>query len=157
MKAWEREVMREGQALFARILMKYDYAERKPIVVDGVKMHAAHFHMIEAIGKGYGDTVTALADYFIITKGAVSQIVTRLYGEGYVSKTKREGNDKEIILGLTAKGLKAFKIHEGYGQPMEARIKFAGRYTEKEMRSFLCILEDVDRVFGEMIENDIKE
>ena len=108
-----KDFMQEGLALFTRILMKYDVIEKEPLDMgNGERLPASHIHMIEAIGKEYGKTVTTLSEYFMITKGAVSQMISKLHKDGYVSKIKKKGNDKEIILELTKKGWKAFELHE---------------------------------------------
>jgi DNA-binding MarR family transcriptional regulator len=146
----KRRWMQEGTALFDRMFMKYEVMQKKPLDLgNGVKIHSAQIHMIEAVGKGYGNTVTALSGFFMITKGAVSQIVTKLCTEGYVRKTRKTGNDKEIILKLTEKGWKTFRRHREYDKPAVRGIQRIGkRYSEQEIRSFLDILEDIDRIFG---------
>ena len=81
--------------------------EKEPLDVgNGDKLTASHVHTLEAIGKEYGKTVTALSGYFMITKGAVSQVISKLHQEGYVAKLRKKGNNKEIILELTESGIK---------------------------------------------------
>lgn len=149
----DKELMQEGWALFTRIFMKYDILEKEPINIgEGDKLYAAHAHMIEAVGKGYGETVTSLSDYFMITKGAVSQIISKLYSKGYITKTKRKGNNKEVILKLTNKGWKAFEHHEKNGEStMDELIQIRNKYDEGELRSFLNILNDIDLLFSKFI------
>jgi DNA-binding MarR family transcriptional regulator len=139
----------EGWAFFTRLLLKSDFAERQPVDFGGaVKLNAAHIHIIEAIGKEYGNTVTSLSGYFRITKGAVSQIVTKLFKAGFIRKIKRKGNDKEIILELTPKGWKAFAAHEKRNEAsMRYLIQTGKKYSEREIRSFLTILKEIDRLF----------
>jgi DNA-binding MarR family transcriptional regulator len=152
-------LIQEGVALFTRILMKYDVMEKVPIDIgDGYRLNASHIHMIEAVGKGYGKTVTALSGYFMITKGAVSQIISKLYNKGYITKTKRKGNDKEIILELTEKGWKAFECHEEYGETaMNDVMQIGNKYDEGELNSFLNILKDIDLLFGKFIAEEKKK
>ena len=145
--------MQEGLELFTRIFMKYDILEKAPIDIGiGKKLTATHAHMVAAIGKEYGKTVTALSDYFMITKGAVSQIVSKLDKAGYVAKTKKKGNDKEIILELTDKGWKVFDLHEKYTRAeMNELMQIRNKYSEAEHRLFLNMLNDVDIFFGAYI------
>jgi DNA-binding MarR family transcriptional regulator len=144
-------LVREGWAIFTRLLLKSDFAERQPIDVGGaVKLNAAQIHTVEAIGKQFGNTVTSLSGHFRITKGAVSQIVSKLEKAGFLRKTKRKGNDKEIILALTPKGWKAFAAHE---KRNEAALRYLARaekkYTERDIRSFLTLLKEIDGLFDE--------
>jgi DNA-binding MarR family transcriptional regulator len=139
----------EGWAFFTRLLLKSDFAERQPVDIGGaVKLNAAQVHTIEAIGKKYGNTVTSLSRYFRITKGAVSQIVSKLHKTGFVRKIKRKGNDKEIILELTPQGRKAFAAHEKRSEAaMRYLVRAGKKYTEREILSFLTILKEIDGLF----------
>lgn len=149
----DKELIKAGWALFTRIFMKYDILEKTPIDIGaGDKLNAAQIHTIEAVGKEYGNTVTALSSYFMITKGAVSQITSKLHKMGYIAKTKKKGNDKEIILELTKKGRKAFDLHEEYNQPtLNDMMQFGDKYSEDEIRSFLSILNDIDLLLNKFI------
>lgn len=148
MTEMERDLIRQGWELFTRIFMKYDILEKSPVDIGmGDRFNGAQIHMIEAIGKGHGKTVTALSGYFMVTKGAVSQIVTKLHKMGYVTKTKRKGNDKEIILELTEKGRLAFEMHEKYNESTVAELmKLRQKFSPEEILAFLNILNDVDRM-----------
>ena len=144
----DQDLMRQGWELFTRIFLKYDVLQKSPVDLGtGDRFNGAQIHMIEAIGKGYGQTVTALSGYFMVTKGAVSQIVSRLHALGYVAKTKRAGNDKEIILELTDKGWLAFRRHEAYNESTVAGLRqLRNKYSQAEILAFLNILNDVDQL-----------
>lgn len=152
-------MIQQGLALFTRILMKYDALEKEPLDMgNGDKLHASHIHTIEAIGKEYGKTVTALSEYFMITKGAVSQVISKLHKNGYISKIKKKGNDKEIILELTKKGWKAFELHEKInGAVMDDLMQVGDKYSSAEVTSFLKMLGDIDLLFSQFIANEKKK
>jgi DNA-binding MarR family transcriptional regulator len=149
----DEELIQEGWALFTRIFMKYDILGKAPLEISASeKLSASFIHMIEAVGKGYGNTITTLSKYFMITKGAVSQIITKLHKMGYIAKTKRKGNDKEIVLELTKKGWKAFELHEKRNEPTLDDLKgFLDNYSEDELRSFLSILTDIEHLLNKFI------
>jgi DNA-binding MarR family transcriptional regulator len=155
----DQDLLQEGWGLFTRIFMKYDVLEKEPIDIgNGDKLNAAQIHLIEAVGKGYGKTVTTLSGYFMITKGAVSQVVSKLHEMGYVAKTKRKGNDKEIILELTEKGWMAFVIHEKYNEStISDLMQFRDKYSEGEIVSFLKILNDIDHLLSKFITEEKKK
>lgn len=143
--------IRQGWDLFTRIFTKYDILGKAPMeIAAGEMLSAPLLHVIEAIGKGYGNTVTTLSNYFVVTKGGVSQLITKLHKLGYVAKVKRKGNDKEIVLELTKKGWRAFELHEKRNEPIvnNVRASLAG-YSDDEIQSFLRILIDVERVLNE--------
>jgi DNA-binding MarR family transcriptional regulator len=139
--------------------MKYDILEKTPIDVGpGDKLSAVHMHMIEAIGKQYGNTVTALSGYFMVTKGAVSQVITRLHQKGYVRKTRLKGNDKEIILELTAKGRRVFELHEQYNaSTVNDILPIAEKYSPVEIQAFLDILNDIDQRLMKFVAQEKKQ
>lgn len=152
-------LMQEGWALFTRLFMKYDVVGKAPLEISASeKLSASSIHMIEAVGKGYGDTITALSSYFMITKGAVSQIITKLHKAGYIAKAKRQGNDKEVVLGLTKKGRKAFDLHEKRNkQTLDDLQDFLGKYSEDELNSFSRILTDIEQVLNRSIAPQLRE
>jgi len=152
----QEELIVKGIKLFTSIFMKYDIMEKKPIDIgNGVKLHSSLIHTIEAIGKGYGKTVTELSIHFMITKGAVSQVIAILEKDGYILKTK--GNNKKIILELSEKGRSVFECHEKYNESaMKELISMKDKYTEMELQSFLNILNDIDLFFGKFITVEMK-
>lgn len=150
------EQIQNGIGLFTKIFMKYDALQKKPVAIgNGVYLNAAHMHLIEAIGKDYGKSVTALSSYFRVTKGAISQVVTKLHHDGYLLKTKNKKNDKNIILELTEKGWNAFRYHENFNEPViKDLLKIRGKYTEFEFSAFLHIMTDIDLFFSKFIAED---
>jgi DNA-binding MarR family transcriptional regulator len=148
MTAREKTLLREGQELLTRLIMKYDLIEKIPFEFGCERIPRAQLHMIEAIGKGYGATVTALADYFMITKGAVSQVVSKLCAKGFVAKSKGTSGGKEKPLRLTNKGRKAFDIHESYNELGPDILSCTKGYTDEEIRAFLDVLRGLDKWSG---------
>ena len=132
--------------------MKYEFASKRPLQVGDRLLGPAALHAIEAIGKGYGATITALSEHFIVTKGATSQIIAKLATDGFVRKSKQNGNRRETRLELTPKGRNAFKTHERYGAPtLRELLRIMHRYPEKDIDAFLRVLTDIDCVFAKSI------
>lgn len=77
----------------------------------GDQLFPAEIHTLQAVEEGRGSTVTALAEYFDVSKATISERVTKLAGKGLLSKTKIAGS-KEIVLKLTEKGKIAYQGHE---------------------------------------------
>lgn len=154
----QNELIQNGMELFTKIFMKYDILEKKPIDIGkGIQLHPSHIHTIEAIGKNHGTSVTTLSNHFMITKGAVSQVVSSLEKNGYIKKTKAKDNGKNIILQLTKKGINAFDSHEQYNQTvLKDLFELQNKYSETEMELFLKILTDFDSFFGNFISVELK-
>lgn len=144
--------VKKGFEVFTKIFMKYEmYGKQPRDIGHGIKINASNVHTIEAIGKGYANTVTSLSGYFMITKGAVSQVVSKLHKGRYIKK--REGANKVVILELTSLGRQVLKAHDKHHRSIVDKIKsLEKKYSKKEIETFLHILLDVDYYLGEFIE-----
>lgn len=80
----------------------------------GIPLTMIDAHTLTYIEEHPGVTVTELAAYWNKTKGALSQTVSRLCRIGLVTKEKREGNDKNLLLYVTELGLNLSKAHKLY-------------------------------------------
>ncbi len=111
----------------------------------GELIFPAEIHALEAIGRGGGGTVSALAARFGVTKGAVSQIVRKLSDKSLVRKEQNPDYRKETILSLTGKGRKAFEGHERLHRAMDTNVyKAAARFTKEDLEKvevFMAIME----------------
>jgi hypothetical protein len=58
----EKDSVREGGTLFARILIKYDFLDGGPIDIDGDRIPTSQLHIIEAVRKSGGKTVIAFLE-----------------------------------------------------------------------------------------------
>lgn len=88
----------------------------------GQALSAAEVHTLEAIGKHPGSNVSELAKRMEVTKGAMSQTIDRLENKELVERARREGNSKEVLPELTARGWQAFAGHEAYHARFDAGI-----------------------------------
>lgn len=152
----QQSLLQQGWEIFTRIFMKYDVLEKSPIDLGtGDRFSATQIHLTEAIGKEKGNTVTGLSRYFMVTKGAISQIVSQLYKKGYIAKKKRAGNDKEIILELTEKGWMAFKVHENHNQStVKELIRLQEKYSQEDLHAFVNILSDIEKILMGFLEEE---
>jgi DNA-binding MarR family transcriptional regulator len=145
--------VKKGFEVFTKIFMKYEmYGKQPRDMGHGIKINASNVHTIEAIGKGYANTVTSLSSYFMVTKGAVSQVVSKLHKARYIKKI--ESTNKMVILELTALGRQVLKAHDKHHLSVIDKIKtLEKKYSKKELDIFLQILSDVDYYFGEFIDD----
>lgn len=96
-----------------QIIHKAAYIDNQPVSLDdGPSLSAAEIHLIDAVGSFSDETLSSLATRLGITKGAVSQFVTRLETKGYLVRHRQSGNRKNVSLVLTAKGQKAYCWHQ---------------------------------------------
>lgn len=97
---------------FSRAMSKYAILDRKAFDFGiGIKLFPAEIHMLTAIEQKDGIGVTELAEEFRITKGAVSQLVTKLIKKDLVQKTKNPEHGSRILIKATDLGRTACQHH----------------------------------------------
>jgi len=80
----------------------------------GDLLYASHIHTVVAVGKSPGCNLTELAARLSISKAAVSKFVAKLLKMGYLFKSKRVDNNREVIFNLTKKGQTAALGHQEF-------------------------------------------
>ncbi len=145
-----RHRLEEGVKIFSRIFLIYEAASKKPLRVGNRLLGPSTLHVIEAIGKNRAATITALSGHAMVTKGAISQIVTKLTADGLVKKTRQGHNRRETPLELTPKGRAAFEAHERHAAPTLDKLRRIMRERPKEeIDAFLRVLAEVEDAFGD--------
>jgi DNA-binding MarR family transcriptional regulator len=134
------EVYREANDRFNRIVSKLALVEQHPREYGtGELLNRSRIHFIAAIGQEPLITVTKASKLMGITKGAGSQLASRLADEGYISKMRTVGNDKEVRLILTKKGETALATHDEFHRSLFE--KFADGTTIDQAKNFNTILK----------------
>ena len=115
-------------------------------------LYRSEIHAIEAIGHNQGTNLTELATILGITKGTLSQLITKLVKKDLVLKSRGDRNEKEITLKLTEKGEKAFEGHQLFHRKMYLNFM---RICQNTSLKQLDIFEDIllkimDNIDGEI-------
>lgn len=111
---------------FNRINNKINQLRNIPRSFNGTDpVNLCAINVIDAISKHSEANVTEIARILGITKGAVSQMVSKLSAKGFVVKTKVGHNDKDVILRLTEDGQKVFEGHKKMQAAMYADLRSA--------------------------------
>lgn len=109
------QVLNGRHNIIYEFVMRYDdyiYAEHS--YGTGYHLTMIEVHTLTYIEDHPGTTVTDLTGYWKKTKGAVSQIVSKLEDLGLVTKVKQEGNAKTVHLYVTETGLQTSRAHKLY-------------------------------------------
>lgn len=97
-------------------------------------------HTIDAIGSGDGILMSELAARLAVSKGAVTQIISRLEGKGFVRRVPHPTDSRAIIVSLTKTGLLAYQAHKEFVQNFYR--KFSMQMTPQEIEIFrTCIVK----------------
>jgi DNA-binding MarR family transcriptional regulator len=107
------ETSKELIELFIRMVTKYNSLEKIP-ARHGTRHNLYHSerHMLDKIGDNTDMNVTEFAAAAGVTKGAISQLVTKLEKKGIVRRYKKSTNDKEVFLELTKSGQEVYEKHK---------------------------------------------
>ncbi|MBU0926858.1 MAG: MarR family transcriptional regulator [Spirochaetes bacterium] len=126
--------------LFAKLSSRpYDFGTDE-------RLYRSEIHVIEAIGRGRSRTVTELGTSFGITKGAVSQVVSKLDAKGYITKERNPEYSKELLLSLSEKGRAAFEAHEAlHAKISEDFFSEVGPVSDEEFDAFERLLGFAER------------
>lgn len=140
---------------FLRIVTKLSELDKK-IRYYGTDqpLYEAEIHMIKSIKENEGIHVTGLAEMLGVTKGAVSQIITKLEHKGMVIKNTDPQNLSRLLLQLTQKGETAYQHHEKLHQEFDALFDALLKNGTEENKIFLNnFLHSLDKKIDE-IEKD---
>lgn len=109
-----------------QVLNKTVFTEKKKILkFSGISLFPSEIHLLLVIKNDISTNATEIAKQLHLTKGAVSQTLTRLEKKGVIAKTKDPYNKNELTVSITdfgkqayelcQSGLKAFnKAHDDY-------------------------------------------
>jgi DNA-binding MarR family transcriptional regulator len=149
----KRRVITNIAQYVTKIKNKLNKLEKKSIDLGtGEKFYASELHTIEAIGEKYGDTVTELCNLFGTTKGAVSQIISKLEKKQLISKERNRDYAKEINISLTEKGWVIFKSHKKLHDSMDVKfLSFMKTIPEDQLNTFLSILKNMEKYIDEFM------
>lgn len=124
----------------------------------GGELSPREVRCLRAVGRAEGANVKAVGARLGVTRSAASQMVAKLAARGLAAKGRAEGNDKEVLVSLTAPGREALRAHEAFHERhMDALRERLAAFSPEERRAverFLSVAEETMRLrmremFGE--------
>lgn len=150
---WETwSAAQKSELIHDYIMRYYDRNMRKLDYGTGECYTAVEVHILEKIYLHPGITVTQVAALTSRTKGAISQIVTKLCDKGLVVRSAQTDSGGEELSGtprkkrslwLTDKGRELNQLHITYDES-NAKMFFdevSQHYTSEQMDAFFKIME----------------
>jgi DNA-binding MarR family transcriptional regulator len=130
-----KKAAREITDIFIRMVNKYNALEKVPVKFKkGYNLYHSERHMIDTIGENPEMNITEFAESLGVTKGAVSQVVSKLEKKGIVKRNKKSGNEKEVILSLTREGSELYEMHKKVNEesllPLYKKLK---KHSDEEV------------------------
>ncbi|MDQ0178255.1 MarR family winged helix-turn-helix transcriptional regulator [Bacillus chungangensis] len=134
-----------GSQKLGRLILQLQRLEREPrsYGAAGV-LTPSEIHTIDAIGCDEGVLMSTLASRLGVTKGAVTQLVTRLENKGLVKRTSHPNDSRAVIVSLTEKGKVAYHVHEGLHQTFYDQL--SSQLTKEEIAIFEKCVEKLSEI-----------
>ncbi len=93
--------------------------EAKAVITDDFKdITNNDMHIIEAIGVGESQNMSAVAKIMLVTVGTLTIAINNLVKKGYVSRVRSEKDRRVVLLKLTDKGRSAYNHHKKFHEDM---------------------------------------
>lgn len=120
--------------------------EEKAIITEEFKdLTNNDMHVIEAVGLGEGNNMSAIAKKLNITVGSLTTAMNSLVNKGYVERRRSEKDRRVVFVRLTQKGIKAFRHHEDYHRQMTEAI--VNKLSEDELPVLVKTLDGLSEFF----------
>ncbi|MGD9182483.1 MAG: MarR family transcriptional regulator, partial [Desulfobacterales bacterium] len=85
-----------------RVINKIIFSEKKKVMkFKGISLYPSEIHLLLVIKNDIDSNATKIAKQLSLTKGAISQTLSRLEKKGIIFKTKDPYNKNELNLSLT--------------------------------------------------------
>ncbi len=125
----------------------------------GYLMTEIEAHTLGFISDQYGITATQLAVATNRTKGAVSQLISKLESKGLVRRVNEPDNKKIYRIYLTEEGQRACNIHRAYDRAkmLEMINKMLLECTLEDIESFFKVLRCRNRIFEKNYEEKLQK
>ena len=146
MKPLNEKILAEIMEQLVRVINRFNRFEKVPMDFGVEEMlFPSEIHTIEAVGKNHWINVTQLAETLGITKGAASQMISKLTRRDFVTKIKIPRSEKETFLELTPKGQKAFEGHEKFHRDIYQDFRrYVANISAKDFKKFKEILTKIE-------------
>lgn len=118
--------------------------EEKAIITEEFKdITNNDMHIIEAVGLGDGNNMSAIAKKMKITVGSLTTSMNSLVKKQYVVRNRSEEDRRVVNITLTEKGIAAYKHHEQFHKQMtKAAIAVLNDEEVKVLERSLTSLSD---------------
>ena len=137
-----------------RVVNKILFLKNKRLFqFQGVEFFPSEVHLMLVIKEKIATNATRMAEQLGVTKGAVSQALTRLEKKGVLIKTKDPSNKNELTLAFTSFGAKVFKHYSDRATDLfNGPEDFLDQLSDAERRAIQSFLVEVERAFERVAE-----
>ncbi len=129
-----------------RMVNKYNSLAKHPMSYGtSHKFYHSERHMLDLFGANPEMNITELAGLIGVTKGAISQVVSKLEHKGAVHRYKEDGNEKDVLVGLTKKGHEIYEHHKKKNEEIVGQLQDGLKgYSDKDLTGLLGMLKWIE-------------
>ncbi|MDD3362111.1 MAG: MarR family transcriptional regulator [Hespellia sp.] len=121
--------------------------EEKAIITEEFKdISNNDMHIIEAVGLGEQNTMSAIAKKLNITAGSLTTSMNSLVNKKYVTRERSEEDRRVVYIRLLDKGIKAYNHHKEYHEQMTDAV--VNGLEEDEMNVLVKTLDRLSEFFA---------
>lgn len=121
----------------------------------GINASISEVHLIDAVGRAEGSTVSEVAASLGITMASVTVAVNKLVDRGMIAKEKNPEDRRSVRLKLTKEGVRAYRIHKYFHRKMVRAVLFG--LDEREREAIYMGVDRLNEFFKESIEMEREE
>lgn len=125
------------------------FFEKKNIFnFEGIKLYPSEIHLILIISEE-PTNATQMAEKLNVTKGAVSQTISRLEKKGILIKTKDPNYKNELTLTFTKFGKQVFNQYKKMISTIDKQfIESISEYNAGEQKVIINFLDNLNKLFS---------
>jgi DNA-binding MarR family transcriptional regulator len=136
---------------FIRLVNKYNALEKYSLSYGTRhKFYHSERHMLDKFGENPHMNITDIAEAAGVTKGAISQVASKLEKKGAVRRYKKSGNDKDVFVELKDLGKEIYKQHQRINEETIKEInRELRKYPEEKVEFLLHMFGWIDSFLDE--------
>ena len=129
---------------FKRLIHVLTTGKNIPFEYGLTTLYRAEVHILEIIGTQSGITASDIVENMEVTKGAISQIISKLLKKELIHKSSKAGNLKILELYLTKKGKEVLLHHSEHEKGLiEKIIPELNKCRAEDVERFTAIVQAV--------------
>lgn len=111
-------------------------------------LYQSEMHLLQAVGRAPGITMTEIAINASKTKSACSQMVHKLQKRGLLTQVRNSQNNREYKLYLTDRGLEIYCAHEEFDEAcLKRSYTYLDNFSEQELLVYIAIQKRLNEAF----------
>ena len=138
--------------LLNRVVNQIIFLEKRSVFEHGdLKLYPSEIHLMQLIYAKQATNATGMARRLGVSKGAISQTLSRLEKKGIITKSKDPANKNELTAMFTPKGLKAMQGFEEVRSSLrKPYAKYLTGLSTQEGKVIIEFLEQSQRMLSRL-------